>query len=402
LQQFVLKAADALTVGGIHTPNHRWVVCMALARVNSLFPNEKYLSRIDEWLGEHIDIDADGQFTEKSSSIYSPLTDRCLITVARLTNRNELYEPVRKNLDMTLYYIHPNGEVVTEASKRQDKYKYGSLASYYYPYRYMALLDSNGQFSAMSFWIEQHPEKLTSFLMYLLEDKKLNSELPGKTSLPANYEKLFVHSNLARFRRGNVSATILADNFTLFHFRKGEAILQALRFASAFFGKGQFKGESLNQVDGAYTMLQKLDGPYYQPFPKDEIPGDGDWEKMEKEKRAKSEIQELESTVTVREESGAFEIDIDITGTDRVPVAIELAFRHGGRLTGVEPIADIKNAYFLKGEKGCYTFQNQRIEFETGRHKHRWTQLRGAEDKLDAMCVYVTDYTPFTWTLRIS
>ena len=136
LKSFLLKAGDALSVGGIHTPNHRWVVCMALARINQLFSNPKYLKRIDQWLGEGIDIDEDGQYHEKSTYHYTPLVNRCLITIARLVNKPALFDPVRKNLDMSLYYRHANGEVATESSGRQDKYQKGTMQSYYYPYHY--------------------------------------------------------------------------------------------------------------------------------------------------------------------------------------------------------------------------------------------------------------------------
>lgn len=402
LEAFVLSAATALVQGGIHTPNHRWVVCMALARAYSLFPKQSYLNRIDRWLAEHIDIDPDGQYTEKSSSIYSPLTDRCLITVARLVNRPKLYEPVRKNLQMTMYYIHPNGEVVTEASKRQDKYQYGSMAPYYYPYRYMALLDSDAMFSAMASWIERTSlETLSNNLLYFLEDPFLGGALPEPAPLPTSYCKHFKHSELARIRRGHISATILAQNYTVFSFRKGEAILRAVRLASAFFGKGQFEGETLEFMDGQFVMSQELQGPYYQPYPEEEIPEDGDWEKMDRENRPQSNIQHLKSTVTVTEDNGRFELDIELRGTDRVPVALELAFRHGGKLRGVERVPNVKDAFFLKRDYGSYSYASQTITFGRGCHAHEWTQLRGAEPKLDALCVYLTGFTPFVCKLHV-
>ena len=401
LKTFILKAADALVVGGVHTPNHRWVVCRALARTNSLFPNEKYIHRIDEWLNEGIDVDADGQFTEKSTSIYTPLTDHCLITMAKKLNRPHLLEPVRRNLDMTFYYVHPDGEIVTEASKRQDQYKRGSMARYHYPYRYMALADQNGQYAAMTQWIEKTAKNLLrEDLVYFLEEAHLKSELPAPAALPVNYNKFFKNSDLARIRRGNVSATILAKNPIFFSFHKGKAAL-SMRFASAFFGKGQFKGEALEPKDGKYIMRQKLDGPYYQPFPKDNIPGGGDWGENRK-LRVKSEIQHLESIVEVTEQNGEFAITIDIHGTDNVPVAVELTFRRGGRLKGVQQVDKIKDAFILEKDFGEYSFDKNVITFGPGHAEHTWTQLRGAEKKLDGKSVYLTGFTPMKMKVRIA
>ena len=87
LTKFLLAAGEALVTGGIHTPNHRWVVCCALARINALFPAARYVNRIDDWLGEGIYQDPDGQFEERSTGIYSRVTDNAFLTISRLLNR---------------------------------------------------------------------------------------------------------------------------------------------------------------------------------------------------------------------------------------------------------------------------------------------------------------------------
>jgi len=256
---FIRKAGEGLITGGVHTPNHRWVVCAALASVHSLFPDPRLVRRVDEWLAETIDIDPDGQFTEKSTSVYSPVVDRALLTVARLLDRPELREPVRRNLEMTLYYVHPDGEVVTEASRRQDRYRRGSMARYYYSYRSLALHDGNGRFAAMARLIERTAGTQIGELGAFLTEPELRRALPDETPLPTDYAKVFAHSSLARIRRGPASGTILANNTTLFAFRKGAAALEAVRFASAFFGKGQFTADTLEVRDGHFILRQKLE-----------------------------------------------------------------------------------------------------------------------------------------------
>jgi hypothetical protein len=401
LKTFLIRAGNALSVGGVHTPNHRWVVSAALTKLHELWPNPKYAARIEQWLGEHIDIDRDGQFNEKSTFIYSSLSDRLLITIAKGMKKPELLDYVRKNLNMTMFYVHPNGEVVTDASGRQDKALVGTLENYYYPYRYLAIKDQNGEYAAMCRMIEKTAgPKTRAFLDYFLTDSSLWVNLPADKPVPVNYVKTFPVSGLVRIRRNNWDSTLIASNPVWFTFMKGNAVLQGVRFASSFFGKGQFRSEKVNQVGDKWELTQKLDGPYYQPYPVENIPADGDWEKMPKAYRPQSEVQTLETKVLIRKTTEGMEIEVSTNGTERVPAALELIFRPGGDLKGVSKIENTKDSWLLKDGTGSYSVGSDTISFGPGLGLHKNVALRGALPVMEAPTVFLTGFTPFKHTIR--
>ncbi|TDB64181.1 hypothetical protein [Arundinibacter roseus] len=403
LQTFLKRAGESLIVGGIHTPNHRWVVSAALGALYQLWPDVRYAQRAEQWLAEHIDMDEDGQYNERSTYIYSPLTNRVLITIARTLNKPELYEYVRKNLAMTLYYIHPNGEVVTEASGRQDKAAVGNMDGYYYAYRYMALRDSDGTFAAMCREIEQTVlDKVAGHLSYFLEDQTLWRELPAAKKLPVNYVRTFPRSGLVRIRRNEWDATLISNNPVWLTFHKGNAILQGMRVAASFFGKGQFETETITQQGTDWLMTRRLEGPYYQPLSKEKIRDDGDWEKMPRSGRKQSEVQVMTTTIVIRERGNGLEIDLKLEGTDGVPVALELIFREG-TFKGVQSLGTGKEVFLLPDNStGTCTVGSHTLTFGPGRAAHKAVQLRGALPAMNAPTVYLTGFTPFIHTLRIS
>ncbi|RFS17264.1 hypothetical protein [Emticicia sp. C21] len=404
LQNFLKNAGEALITGGIHTPNHRWVVSAALTKLNELFPDKRYTDRINQWLAEHIDLDPDGQYTEKSTNTYSPIVNRSLIIMAKGLNKPELLDAVLKNLEMTLYYVHPNGEVVTEASNRQDKGTIGNMSKYYYCYRFMAIQKNNGEMAAMCRQIEKTSTKneLAGYLDYFLEDLSLWKELPADRPLPTSYAKAFPYSGVVRIRRGNWDSTILSNNPGWLTFHKGNAVLQAMRVAASFFGKGQFQSEKIEKEGNAWVLRSHLDGPYYQPLDKDKISADGDWEKMPRTLRKQSEIQELDTSIKIQETNNGLEIEINMAGTEGVPVSLELIFRPGGTFTGVTNHLTTPKAFLFSGQNGSYSVGNDTLNFSSGRVEHKNIQLRGALPAMDAPTVYVTGFTPFKHTIKLS
>lgn len=403
IEQFLKQAGEALIIGGLHTPNHRWVVCASLTALYEQWPDQRYLNRINEWLAEHIDLDPDGQYTEKSTGGYSAIIDRVLITIANGLKKPELLDPVRKNLNMMRFYLHPNGEVVTEASNRQDKGTIGHLDGYYFALRYMAITDNNGEFASMCRMVEEkHLDKLSSFLGYFLTNPFTWKPLPESHSLPISYVIAFPYSGVVRIRRNAWDCTLLSNNPGFLTFHKKNVMLQAMRLAGSFFGKGQFQSTEIKKEGNSWILYSKLEGVYYQPYPKEQIPADGNWEKMPRSNRKQSEIQYYETIVRITEKETSIEVDIDIRGTDRVPVTLELIFRRGGAFSGVEPHPFKTDAYLFNGENAQYTMGGESISFGPGKTLHRNVQLRGALPAMDAPAAYITGFTPFQHRLVLS
>ena len=393
LRPFLVHAGGGMAEGGVHTPNHRWVIGAALAQIHELFPDPRFLRRIDEWLAEGIDIDNDGQFTERSTLTYNVVTDRALLVMALKLRRPALLDPPRRNLRALLYLLHADGEVVTEISRRQDQYTRGGVAGYWFPLTYLAVHDQDGQFAALARRAAEGAR-----LSAILEYPELSRPLPASAPLPTDFEKVFSDVGLARIRRGPLSATlVLGGSSRIFALRYGDAVLEGVRFATAFFGKGQFVPDTARKEGDAYAFRQALEAPYYQPLGRTVTPDT--WGPTRAERR-RSEVSRLEQAADIVETTGGFEVRLRASGTGGVPLAVEIAFREGGTLHGCRALDGPPGTHVLENGTGTYRAGANEIRFGPGAALHHYVQVRGAEPRLPGQSVYLTGYTPFDRTIR--
>ncbi|MEZ0538405.1 hypothetical protein [Fibrella arboris] len=438
LKQFIVKAGEAMRTGGVHTPNHRWVVSGALAKINALYPDPRYVKRIDEWLSEGVYCDREGNYLEQSM-IYSEVVDRSLITMASLLKRPALLEPVRRNLNLVYYQTEPNGDLVTNASRRQDQYQTINLLNHHYfqDYTFMAIHDKNPEFAAMAEFIKTMPDfnelVLKDLLPYYLEEPLFKQAPPTPKSPPVVFEKFVRATNLVRIRRNDTTTTLFggtdfpliiasgrANSPNFFAFRKGAAILNYLRLSTDFFSTGYFHSEGITKVGNKYVLQRTIEAPYYQPLPAQYKKADGNykhspstdgrfWNKMDFEHRPKSNVNKLAVTVSVEETNGTNTLAFNVTGVTGVHVTLELCFKEGGRLTGVKKLDEGTDNYALESGTGNYKVGNDSISFGPGTFDN--PKLTGLEGELYAthfgtlrtpgLHVYLTGLTPFTHTITI-
>lgn len=398
MEGFLRKGGQAMANGGIHTPNHRWVVCAALAQINEILPDPALVRRIDAWLAEGIDIDADGQYSERSTTVYNAHVDRVLTIVAHKLDRPELLKPVRKNLNAMLHLMHSDYEVVTEVSRRQDRNTRGDMGRYWFALRYLAIKDGNGLYATLAHHFDRRHGRLSAYMEY----PELNQPLPALKPPPDNYEKEFPATGIVRIRRGPTSATmILGGSSRFFSVRRGDAVVNAVRFAAAFFGKGQFVPDEAEKRNGVYHFRQSIDSGYYQPFdpPKPVGWGVDNWYKV-REGRRRTEVCHIHYAAEVKEGKNGFSVRMKADGTDYVPLSVEVNLRAGGRLAGVAPALAVPDAYMLPSGHAYYELGGDAIRFGPGLKANDYIMVRGAQAKLSGPSVYLTGYTPFDHTLE--
>ena len=401
MEPVVRRSGEGMVKGGVHTPNHRWVMCAALAIVNEIFPDRRYVARVDQWLAETIDIDSDAQYSEQSTSVYNAVVDNALVTVAHKLDKPELLEHVRRNLESMMHLMHPGYEVVTEISHRQDRNTTANMGRYWLALRYLARKDGDGRFETLVNAFEPRYASLANLMTWDI----LREPGPRPARIPDNYEKSFPNTHLSHIRRGKTSASVILEgNSRFFALRRGEAVINGVRFAAAFFGKAQFIPDAGEKVGDVYRMTQYLEGPYFQPFdPSRKQPwGVVPWYAMRERRpgREQTEVAKLQYTAEVRELPNGFDLHIRAAGTDWVPLAVEINLRPGGEVRGVKPAPDSDQAYLLADGQAVYRMGADEIRFGPGVAETGYTQVRGALPKLPGPSVYLTAYTPFDRTIE--
>lgn len=434
MKTFIVNAGEALVTGGVHTPNHRWVVCAALANINSLYPDARYLRRIDQWLAEGIYSNEDGQYSERSG-VYSVVIDKALITMSRLLNKPELLDIVQKNLTTYYYYTEPNGDLVTVDSKRQDQFMNLTVSKFYLPYRFMAIHTKNPMFVQMVNVIENLPdftnETLSGSLLFFMENSELQQQISNESKLENNFEKFFALSNLARIRREKTAITLFggndkplmivsgrSSNPNFLMYRKGDAILKYMRLSTSFFRMGYFSSDGIVKEGNKYILTETKEADYYQPLAQEFLKADGDyklspsqdgrfWNKMDFDSRTKSNVKKQITVIEISENNGTLNLDFKVDGPPNVEVTIEMCFKEGSSISGAT--MDEKGNYFLNSGLGKLTKGADTIEFGSGKVEHQNVNNLDSEEytyhqgslRTDGVHVYITGFTPFRHTMTI-
>lgn len=393
------RSGRGMAKGGIHTPNHRWVLSSALAQIHELYPDPAYLKRIEAWLAEGIDIDSDGQYTERSTGGYNGITNRALTILAVKLDKPELLGYVRRNLEAMLYLLHPGEEVVTDISRRQDLYTAGTMAGYSLALKYLAVKDANGVFETLA-------RRFPASLGDSLEFPELQQTGPAPKPIPDGYVKELPFLKVARVRRGKKSATVMLDGRSrFFGVRSGAAVIETVRFSSLFFGKAQFRPQRswrARDVEGKpqWVLEQSMDAPYYQPLDPPHKVGTEDWADS-RAGRVRTEMNYLTYRATITETAKGFTVKFEAEGPKDLPVMIELALRPGGKLEGAGKHPRAQDYYLLKTGMASYTVGNDVVRFGPGIGQHEAVTGRGIDAKLPGPAVFLTGFAPFTHELEI-
>ncbi|MFI0820559.1 hypothetical protein ACH4TX_30645 [Streptomyces sp. NPDC021098] len=440
LKKILRKAGAGLSTGGLHTPNHRWKVCAALARINSFWPDARYTRRIDAWLAEGIDQYEAGQYSERSATYAPIVTNPALLTLARLTDRPKLYDTVRRNLEATLHLVEPNGDVETVHSRRQDQKTVKHLSEYWLQYRALALREKDGRFAAMAETVQRRGADQTfdetplgDFLAEVLDEPELAAPLPKATAVPSEFTWHDKDSGLVRIGRGATRTSLfggtdfpdvhaissgLSTNPTFFKWRKGAAILDSLRLSPQFFSLGHFRAEDVERTADGWRLWADVRAGYHLPLPPQHRRPDGRypltddgrfWSAMDFPHRPK-QWRTLHTEVRAAEADGGWNLDVEVGESD-VPLALELCFRAGGTLSGVEPVPGQKDTYQLVKGYGTYTSGDDVITFGPGNGSgprqpavvdpgERYTWM-GGDLPVSGLRVLITGRSPLDYRLTL-
>ncbi|MEM1011386.1 MAG: hypothetical protein AAGI46_04090 [Planctomycetota bacterium] len=244
LETFFRRAGEALVEGEALSANHRWTAIAApLAVLHSLFPDERYVAKIDDYLSDGIDCDEDGFWFEERSPNYNSVANQGMLLLADYFGKDELLAHVVRNHELMIAMRHPNGEADASFSFRQDRGLANRPSTIFSEARRVAMHTGDGRFTSMAQEAVNRYGDL--YLLFDLIDRP--GDMPPAEPLPTEKTWHFPEQHIARVLDTPRSTTLVADpggHFydTIFshfnrsgrsqdwlHLHAGSIVLQSLR-----------------------------------------------------------------------------------------------------------------------------------------------------------------------------
>ncbi|MDF2723828.1 MAG: hypothetical protein K0Q59_3503 [Paenibacillus sp.] len=414
LHRFLERSRECLATGGVHTPNHRWVMCGALAMLYERFPEERLKQRAFEYLNEGFDLTPYGEWTERSNAVYNAHCCLSLFHVYRVFGHVPSLEAAKLNLDMMRYMLHPDESIVTEFSSRQDRGKRRWMSSTYeIAYRLLASETNLPDMIAMAKLASQSPEAPSPELLayWLVFPDRMNVAGREETAVPERYTKLFdsgrqvrvpkqkgnpggfgpVHgATVLRHRDGPWSVTVMAGQTEWLFVQYGEARMSGLRLVPGYFGLGGVSFPTIRQTgERTYRLEVELEWGYMGPLDQETArSSNGSFVDMPHEQRPQTHVCRLPVTVDMTLEDNV--VNLSIAMESEYPLIVQLAavFDETGTLEGDHIHEVHSHLYQLRANEGVFRKGNDWLRLSPGAYEHGYEVVRG--DTMDREQINLT------------
>lgn len=416
LGDLVERAARGIIGRGFRTPNHRWVVVSALAQAQALMPGlrAEALPYIERILAEGIDINADGEFSERSTGIYTAVCCRALRYAADHLGRPDLLDHVRSNLRFTACLLEEDATIITAISGRQDRGGRQVPLTMADSLFDMAQRDGNGEWAALADRIverglhRQLPvEGLGWLLQPFLDRPAYRDECLPRRQPPDRGEWYFPESRLWFLREQACTAFAAAHTRIPFALRCGTAELRSLRCVTSYFNHTSLVGDRTEAIPGGVRLVHQArparwDLPLGRPLPFREPQ---EYYAVAERERGRHDLPALGLSADIVRRDRAIAVTLrSHGGLDRFPVQVELSFNGPGEwiAPGLIIQADAGGAVQLQEGSGIFRRGDHAIRIQAQGGGHRWWQLPQLDADRDGFRVLINLTTPVDQTILIT